>query len=505
VPKSSIKRKNRVINLPHVAWHQWSVVRLAAIAMVTVLAGYLTAAILAVKSIDYLLHIAHDPAIEQAITQGMESQKEAYKSQQQLLQIKIQNLIKNPSSISSPQLSKSLDAVRAGDIFKSTNFTIVPTSEKKDRPIYWLNRSDLVVGKHLVRFENSAQEDEYRKTEDILKRYKIIGFELSARIRPALIRALTVTLAIMCALLMIAFTYMTLRSKTRIQKIVQGFIRYAHGEDAFRFNVHGHNELGLLSRQFNHMADELAENRRRAVGLEKLASWQTIARKMAHEIKNPLTPIQIMIGQLHRNYQGPDHDYGKLLEKAHHVILEEVASLRRMVDDFSQFAQLPSPRLAETNATTCARQTVQLAEDSYKPHPILYEGPSEHVHGELDDQLIRLALHNLIKNAAEADPHASSPIILRLQHTPASIIFEVEDNGPGIPEDIRQNIFEAYVTTKHTGPNPGMGLGLAICQKIVLEHGGKIELASKPGKTIFRLILPRTHKGGASESQDQRD
>ena len=504
MPKSHIKRKNRGINLPHVAWHQWSVVRLAAIAMVTVLAGYLTAAILAVKSIDYLLHIAHDPAIEQAITQGMESQKQAYKNQQDLLLEKVRNLIKRPSSITPPQLTNVLKNAGADDIFKQNSWSII-SNDAQSNTIHWANRSDLVVGKNIIRFQESTQEDVYRKTEEVLKRYKILGFELSARIRPALIRALTLTLAIMCALLMVAFTYMTLRSKTRIQKIVQGFIRYAHGDDTFRFNFHGHNELGLLSRQFNHMADDLAENRARAIGLEKLASWQTIARKMAHEIKNPLTPIQIMIGQLHRNYQGPDEDYGRLLEKAHHVILEEVSSLRRMVDDFSQFAQLPSPRLAEANATLCAQQTVQLAEDTYKPHVVSYEGPSENIFGQIDEQLIRQALHNLIKNAAEADPHGNYPIILRLQHTPASLIFEVEDHGPGIPDDIIQNIFEAYVTTKHTGPNPGMGLGLAICQKIVLEHGGKIELTSQPGKTVFRLILPRTHKGGASEIQNKRN
>jgi nitrogen fixation/metabolism regulation signal transduction histidine kinase len=247
------------------------------------------------------------------------------------------------------------------------------------------------------------------------------------------------------------------------------------------------------------MADDLKENQARTVGLEKLASWQTIARKMAHEIKNPLTPIQIMIGQLHRNYDGGNADYQKLLDKAHHVILEEVAGLRRMVDDFSQFAQLPSPRFTKNSATSCAKQAVQLAEHTYQPHPIIYEGPSEDVIAEFDDQLVRQALHNLVKNAAEADPHGRSPITVRLQHTQISVIFEVEDLGPGIPSDIRDSIFEAYVTTKHTGPTPGMGLGLAICQKIVLEHGGKLALSSTQGKTTFRITLPRIHRGNTVE------
>lgn len=495
MPISSLKKKNQKLNLPHVAWHQWSVVRLAAIALATVLTGYLTAAVLAVKSIDYLLHIAHDPAIESAITLSLESQKDSYKNRQDLLLEKIQHLAKNPTMISNEQMTTYLNQAGIDKIFRDNPWEISTVTSGKNKRTYWANRSELIIGNKSVRLIGTRDEEQYRITEDVLKRYKIIGFELRERIRPALIRALTITLAVMCTLLMIAFTYMTLRSKTRVEKIVQGFIRYAHGDDAFRFKVHGHNELGLLSRQFNHMADEVAENRSRTIGLEKLASWQTIARKMAHEIKNPLTPIQIMISQLHRNYTGQDQDYSKLLAKAHNVILEEVSSLRRMVDDFSQFAQLPSPRMTMTNAVTCAKQVVQLAEDTYKPHTIRYEGPDGSVIADLDDQLIRQALHNLIKNAAEADPSASDPIILRLQHTPVSIIFEVEDYGPGIPQDIRQNIFEAYVTTKHTGPTPGMGLGLAICQKIVLEHGGKIELDSSPGKTIFRLIIPKAHKG----------
>lgn len=493
---SRLRQKNSaVLHLPHVSWHQWSVVRLAAIAMVTVLAGYLTAAILAVKSIDQLIHIAHDPAVEATITRGLESQKEAYKTKQDLLVTKLSQFIKNPSSISQKTLGDTLNKIGTGEIFPNETWLVEPARQMQSTTIHWQNRSDLIVGPHLVRFNQSKDEEAYRLSEEVLQRYKIIGFELRDRIRPALIIALSLTLAVMCMLLMVAFIYMTLRSKTRIQKLVQGFISYAQGDDGFRFQAHGHNELGLLSRQFNRMADDLKENQARAVGLEKLASWQTIARKMAHEIKNPLTPIQIMIGQLHRHYDGQSVEYKKLLDKAHHVILEEVAGLRRMVDDFSQFAQLPSPRFAKNSATNCAKQAVQLAEHTYQPHQIIYEGPSEDVFAEFDEQLVRQALHNLIKNAAEADPLSNLPITVRLQHSQVSVIFEVEDLGPGIPSEIRDSIFEAYVTTKHTGPTPGMGLGLAICQKIVLEHGGKLALNSANGKTTFRITLPRIRKG----------
>ena len=489
------KNKRPVHALPRVRWHQWSVVRLAGIAMVTVLAGYLTAAALAVKSIDHLLRIVHDSTVEQSLKTGLDNIRDAYKTRQELLTERLKSVIKKPESVTQDRLKDALRQADADNIMKHATVTIVRDQKPGERDIKWLSRQDLAVGPHIARFSDGAISDEYRASEEVLQRYQVIGLELRDRIRPALIKALSITLAIMCLLLMSAFAYMAIRGKTRIQKLVQGFIRYAERDDTFRFSQHAHNELGLLSKQFNNMADELDDNRAQAIGLEKLASWQTIARKMAHEIKNPLTPIQIMIAQLKRHYEGTDPEYSKLLDKAHDVILEEVQSLRRMVDDFSQFAQLPSPRFASCNVVSCAKQTIALAEGSYAPHVIKFDSTSESITAEIDEQLIRHALHNLIKNAAEADPESDSPIILRLGDNATNIIIEIEDHGPGIPEDLKQSIFEAYVTTKHTGPSPGMGLGLAICQKIVLEHSGKIALESEPGRTIFRITIPRQRKG----------
>jgi nitrogen fixation/metabolism regulation signal transduction histidine kinase len=459
------------------------------------MSGYLTAAVLAVKSIDQLLHIVHDASVEQSLKLGLDGLKDAYKTRQELLLERLKQRIPATDTLSLSRLNESLLNVDTLAIMRQSTWNITRSADGSAKSIQWLNRQDLIVGPYIIAFSGTTQAEEYRKIEEVLQRYQVIGIELRDNIRPALIKALSITLAIMCSLLMLAFAYMAVRGKARIQKLVQGFIDYAEKDNKFRFSVHANNELGLLSTQFNHMADELNENHNRTLGLEKLASWQTIARKMAHEIKNPLTPIQIMIGQLKRHYEGSDKEYAILLDKAHSVILEEVACLRRMVDDFSQFAQLPSPRLTSCNAIHCAKQAIALSEGSYAPHSILYEGPTESIPAELDEQLIRLALHNLIKNAAEADPESSSPIILRVQDNASTIIYEVEDHGPGIPEDIRASVFEAYVTTKHTGPTPGMGLGLAICQKIILEHNGKIDIESVPGRTIFRISIPRSRRG----------
>ncbi len=491
--KSSVKEIKP--SLPRVRWHQWSVVRLAGIAMVTVLAGYLTAAVLAVKNIDLLLHIVHDNSVEEALRLGLDGMKDAYKTRQDLLLQGLTIKIKDPSKLSASELEKALKSLEAGQLMSASAWTI-KTKDHQTITSQWIDRNSLAVGPFIVQFSGSQKADEYRIAEDVLRQYQVIGLELRERIRPALIKALSITLAIMCLLLLFAFVYMALRSKTRIQKLVQGFIRYADGDDEFRFDLHWKNELALLSLQFNRMADELEYNRVQALSLEKLASWQTIARKMAHEIKNPLTPIQIMTSQLKRKYDGSDDDFKNLLDKAHDVILEEVSGLRRMVDDFSQFAQLPSPRFELCDVVQCVQKTIALAQDTYAPHIISYEGPTGPINAEIDEQLIRQSLHNLIKNAAEADPHAPTPIIVRVIENPAQIIFEIEDQGPGIPLELKDRIFEAYVTTKHTGPVPGMGLGLAICQKIILEHGGRISVDTRTGRTVFKISTPRFRKAG---------
>ncbi len=492
--RSKIETQRPSTMLKRIRWHQWTVVRLAGIAMITVLTGYLTAAVLAVRNIDMLLHIVHDNAVESALRSGMDGMKDAYKLRQELLTVRLKQQFKDPENVAVPDLEKALVNIDALKMMGAESRKI-DRGEKNFKTAQWIDRNDLAVGNHVVHFSGIQQAEEYRVAEEILQRYQIIGLELRSKIRPALIKALAATLAVMCSLLLFAFIYMALRSKTRIEKLVQGFTRYSEGDSLFRFDLHWKNELALLTLQFNRMADELDYNRTQTMSLEKLASWQTIARKMAHEIKNPLTPIQIMTSQLKRRYDGSNDEFSRLLDKAHDVILEEVSGLRRMVDDFSQFAQLPSPRLELCDAVQSAQKAIALAADSYAPHQISYEGPTHRVEAELDDQLIRQALHNLIKNAAEADPTSASPIVVRLLEEPYQIIFEVEDHGPGIPSDLRDRIFEAYVTTKHTGPVPGMGLGLAICQKIILEHGGRISVDTGAGHTVFMISIPRFRRG----------
>ena len=494
-PSIQSAEKRTIRSLPRVHWHEWTVVRLAGIAMFTVLAGYITAAFFAVGSIDQLLHLTHDDDVEWAIRAGMDETKASYAIRQDLIRDRLASAWeKNGGHASAIELETMITKSDTAKVLRIDHWA-VRDGEREAQTSRWLDRSHLAVGTFVIEFIEGDIADTYRKSEAILQRYQVIGLELRERIRPALIRALSVTLAVMCALLLVAFVYMAVRSKQRTQQLIDGFVAYTDGDEGFRFRAKWRGELGLITNQFNGMADELATNRERSLVLEKLASWQTIARKMAHEIKNPLTPIQIMIAQLKRNYHGDDPKYKELVENSNRIILEEVATLRRMVDDFSEFARLPQATTTVGDFIATCKHAVALAGDTYAPHTVLFESAFEHKNVPHDDQLLRLVIHNLIKNAAESDPGKSSPITVKVRENATHAILEVIDNGPGVPEDLKERIFEAYVTTKHTGPSPGMGLGLAICQKVVLEHNGRLNLESKPGLTIFRITLPLRTKG----------
>jgi signal transduction histidine kinase len=136
------------------------------------------------------------------------------------------------------------------------------------------------------------------------------------------------------------------------------------------------------------------------------------------------------------------------------------------------------------------RRTVDLTKVTYLPHSIQLETSFSNLIVPHDEQLLRLSVHNLIKNAAEACGKTPCVISVKLSRSDQHVSIAINDKGPGVPKEILNKIFEAYTTTKHTGPNPGMGLGLAICQKVVLEHGGTLTVESEPGNTTFKVRLP---------------
>ncbi len=262
-----------------------------------------------------------------------------------------------------------------------------------------------------------------------------------------------------------------------IKKLVSGMQHVATGDLSYRVQTRAKDEIKFLIESFNKMADDLKKSQEKLVQAERLAAWQSVARRVSHEIKNTLTPIQLSLRRL-SNQHYPDNQ--NATDEALITIQEEVESLKRLAEEFTQFARMPQINPKNENLNEILRSVVTLIEA--EPHGIsikLNLDPSFPLL-ELDRDQIRRAFHNLIKNSIEASKPGSSIFIetKQLTNDERKGKIEIRDHGTGIKPDVLIKIFEPYFTTKQRG----MGLGLSIVRRIIEDHNGEIEIKSAFGK-----------------------
>jgi nitrogen fixation/metabolism regulation signal transduction histidine kinase len=276
-----------------------------------------------------------------------------------------------------------------------------------------------------------------------------------------------------------------------VRELAEAARRLASGERAETRGITERGELGELAAAFSALGADLDASRARLVQAERVAAWRDLARRLAHELKNPLFPIQLSLETLRRAADAPPgraepRPFRELFRESSDTMLEALGSLRRVIDEFSEFARLPRPRFEPTDLNELARQVLAL----YRPRAgsVRIE---EHLAPELprvpaDRDLIARALGNLVANALDAMP-AGGTLTLRSRAAVGQARLEVEDSGPGIAEQERSRLFTPYYTTKPGGT----GLGLAIVQGIVADHQGRVELRSEPGRgATFTIVLP---------------
>src|SRR4051794_18876439 len=257
-----------------------------------------------------------------------------------------------------------------------------------------------------------------------------------------------------------------------------------------------HDEVGRAVDAFNHMADQLEENRERLVHLTRMASWQSLARKTAHELKNSLTPIRLTVEEMqarqHASSERPDtRGEGPAAERAFmdqavQIVVSEIESLERRVRAFSDFASEPSVHADNLDINAITRERIALLRPV---HPsvtyvarLAHPGPRVHA----DPDLVNGILTNLLQNAAEATGPGGTVIVLtRMEHQRVSI--EIHDSGPGLTDEVSARLFEPTITFK----KQGMGLGLSIAKKNALLSGGDIVvIPSELAGAAFRVSLP---------------
>ena len=252
-------------------------------------------------------------------------------------------------------------------------------------------------------------------------------------------------------------------------------------------------EVGALARAFTTMTGQLAEQRDRLVQAERVAAWRELARRLAHELKNPLFPLRITVDNLRRAKSLTPVEFDEVFEESMGTLHTGLTNLNTVVGRFSDFARMPVPVIADVSPNEIVQRSVKL----FHAQLASVDRPAIHVTTDLDsavgvvaadgEQLGR-ALTNLLVNAIDAMPNGGE-LTIRTRRANDGVRFEVSDTGQGLTEEERQRLFTPYYTTKQHGT----GLGLAIVQSVVADHHGRIWVDSEPGKgTTFHIELQRS-------------
>jgi nitrogen fixation/metabolism regulation signal transduction histidine kinase len=321
-------------------------------------------------------------------------------------------------------------------------------------------------------------------------------------------------------LLAVAAGVLVVRPVTRrIARLVAATRPVAEGDLSVRVALEGDDEVADLGRAFDRMLEELEKSRARVEFLRRMGEWQKMARRLAHEIKNPLTPIQLAVEECHRRYRGEDAEYKRIVQTTLEVVEEEVGSLRRLVTEFSSFARLPRAELHPGDLSEFLReQAAHLAahEGEEGDDRALFAGvdvtfsiPEERMPAVMDPEMLHRVLTNVIRNAAQAIRDARPAgrktrgrVEVKATSEGEQLVVTIDDDGPGIPPDVAGVMFDPYVTTKRDGT----GLGLTIVKKIVMDHNGSIEAGKGPlGGARIKLVLPREGSAAAKAALEKAE
>lgn len=318
--------------------------------------------------------------------------------------------------------------------------------------------------------------------EDVTNARGLVEWARGRNLRRGFFWILVIGAAAIWAICLIVLTLVTSWITRPLEQLTAGMEELAAGNLEARLNPRGRDEIGKAMAAFNKTAEELGESQERLVQITRLSSWQTLARKMAHEVKNSLTPIRLTMEEILAR-RGERDD--RFLEQASQIVVDEVVTLEKRVRAFSQFASEPPVQLAPVDVNALVEERICLLKPA---HPyITYK--TEFQAGEpavADEDLIKGVLTNLLENAAEAAGPGGS-VLGKTYAAHGKVAIEVHDSGPGLSPHARGSLFEPTISFKKSG----MGLGLSIARKSAVMSGGDIEfIEGELGGAAFRVTLP---------------
>jgi two-component system nitrogen regulation sensor histidine kinase NtrY len=234
--------------------------------------------------------------------------------------------------------------------------------------------------------------------------------------------------------------------------------------------------------------------------VQRMEAWREVARRIAHEIKNPLTPIQLSAERLRKRYSGLLEGNGAILDKCTSTIIQQVDELKNLVNEFSHFARLPSAHLTTNDLNEIVQESLFLFKEGH--HDIHFQFRSEEIPSlELDREQIKRAIINLLDNAVAAvEENGEIRITTSYDHSRGVVYLEVTDNGCGLTPEVRARIFEPYFSTKKNGT----GLGLTIVSQIIEDHRGYIRVRPNESRgTKFTIEFPMQTESRLVQNQKQ--
>ncbi|MEW6412735.1 MAG: ATP-binding protein [Candidatus Zixiibacteriota bacterium] len=267
--------------------------------------------------------------------------------------------------------------------------------------------------------------------------------------------------------------YITGRAKREIDNLVSATSRVASGDFSSPVMAYEEGEFSQLADSFSDMMLKLRDTQKRLATSEKIAAWQSVGRKIAHEVKNPLTPISISIDDLRRSHAEGQPNFDKILTETTTTIKSEVQRLTKLLDQFVGFARMQAPEITTVNPTSFVESIAAMFKREIEDKKLRIVNASIRTSFAFDPDAIKQVIINLVKNGFESDDFAT--VAIGISDVGSQLEILIEDTGPGFPPKKLENSFEPYVTTK----KDGSGLGLVICHRIVHDHGGTMELFNR--------------------------
>jgi len=319
-----------------------------------------------------------------------------------------------------------------------------------------------------------------------LKRFRQIEVLRETIVRQAVLVSAVYFTAVLLVALTIGYLFIS-RITRPLKELTRATQQLAADDLDVKLPEKAGGEIGALMHSFNAMAHNLSAARQEKMLAERKATWQRVARVIAHEIKNPLTPIKLSTERMYEKFLSQSKDFPAVIKSTVDTVLNEINTLQRLVDTFHKYAKFPDPVLRPEPVNEVIESVCSLF--SFSHAPIIRHFTPDLPSIRMDKGQVREVLSNLIKNAAEAIAEAgqSGEIAVSSVRDGAMVRIRVADNGCGIAPENLEKLFQPYFTTK----KGGNGIGLALAERIISLHGGGISCRSESGKgTIFDISLP---------------